>query len=642
MSASRAEAASRASVALLAALVLAAALAGVARGQQPAPPQPLIESQPLAPPDGAGETAAPDTTGPEALDGPQSLLTQPSAALPQSTGGNEAGTGRDDEGLGLLGESDGGFGPELWADTDRRVIEALLPQLPVGTGSPTLFNLSRRLLLSDAPLPVAAVAMGEAESRVDGEADGLVASDAAAGSGPAIDLLAIRLERLAALGVMGELERLLALLPPERSPDVRKRLTVELLLTEGDETAACAQVRQGDPSGGQEPFWLKALTFCQYRAGETAAAELGLALLRDGAREQDRLFIRLMAAALGLQPLQDGEVEALPAHQVRTLELALLSALGRPLPVALVAETAPRARIQLALDDGLPLPQRAAAAEWAVSSDRLEVDRLGRLYDSFEFQPNIIDDALNTGYRLPGVEARALYYQVLRRPNGPQQELLTAELALDSAEADDVYLGMAELVLPELVADPEDPSLAWLAAMLGRANYVLGRYEAATAWLLLARREAPVSAQAAAASLRLWPYARLAGTTMFTNEAGVDGWRYAQGDPGSAEVVAQADFLQVLFRALGEADALAWTEPAEEAKAAGSGPDAVVLVALEEASRAGRLGETVLRVLVLLGEGDPAEADPQALGAALSALMQVGLPLEARALAIEAALGKGI
>jgi hypothetical protein len=327
---------------------------------------------------------------------------------------------------------------------------------------------------------------------------------------------------------------------------------------------------------------------------------------------------------------------------MRTLELALLSALGRPLPVALVGETAPRARIQLALDDGLPLPQRAAAAEWAVSSDRLEVDRLGRLYDSFEFQPNIIDDALNTGYRLPGVEARALYYQVLRRPNGPQQELLTAELALDSAEADGVYLGMAELVLPELVADPEDPSLAWLAAMLGRANYVLGRYEAATAWLLLARREAPVSAQAAAASLRLWPYARLAGTTMFTNEAGVDGWRYAQGDPGSAEVVAQADFLQVLFRALGEADALAWQEPAEEAKAAGGGPDAVVLVALEEASRAGRLGETVLRVLVLLGERDPAEADPQALGAALSALMQVGLPLEARALAIEAALGKGI
>ncbi|HKY94853.1 MAG TPA: hypothetical protein VJL84_06080 [Kiloniellales bacterium] len=618
MSASRAEALRPALAA-----VLALALAGVAWSHQPEAQQPApIVTQPLAP-------SIEDPVAPEVIDGPQSLLVQPFAALPQQS---VAGT---QEGLGLLTESDGGFGPDLWAGTDRRVIEELLPKIPAATASPTLFDLARRLLLSDALLPPPA-AVAEADM-----GEGGVAADAEANA--TVDLLDLRLERLSALGVMGELERLLALLPPERSPDVRKRLTVELLLTEGDETAACEHVRQGDPSGGQDGFWLKALTFCQYRQGEIAAAELGLALLRDAGREQDQLFIRLMDAALGLQPLPEGEIHDLPTGQVRGLELALLSALGHPLPTGLIDTTGPRARMQMALNDSVPLPQRAVAAEWAVSSRRLEADRLARLYESFQFQPTTIDDALNAGYRMPGVEARALYFQVLRKPGGPQQELLTAELALDSAEADGVYVGMAELVLPELVADPEDPGLAWLAAMLGRANYVLGNYEAATAWLLLALREAPVSAQAAAASLRLWPYARLAGTTMFTNEAGVDGWRYAQSDPGSAEVAEQAGFLHVLFQALGEADALVWAEPAEdEAKAAGEMPDATVLFALEEASRAGRLGETVLRVLVLLGEGNPAEADPQALGAALGALMQVGLPLEARALAIEAALGKGI
>jgi hypothetical protein len=631
------------------AALLALALAGAAWvppawAQQAAP----IETQPLAPP------STGDPTEPEMVDGPQSLLVQPSAASPQAgTAQSQPADARAQEGLGLLGESDGGFGPELWADTDRRVIEDLLPQLPAATASPTLFELSRRLLLSDAPFPppVMVVAQAEPADQVapgiveDGVAGSETASAEVAGDAEAdatVDLLDVRLERLSALGVMGELERLLALLPPERSPDVRKRLTVELLLTEGDDTAACEQVRQGDPSGGQDAFWLKALTFCQYRQGETAAAELGLALLRDAGREQDQLFIRLMEAALGLQALPEGEIHDLPAGQVRSLELALLSTLGHPWPAALVDTTAPRTRMQMALNENVPLPQRAVAAEWAVSSRRLEADRLARLYESFEFQPPLFDDALNAGYRLPGVEARALYFQVLRKPGGLQQELLTAELALDSAEADGVYVGMAELVLPELVADPEDPGLAWLAAMLGRANYVLGRYESATAWLLLARREAPVSAQAAAASLRLWPYARLAGTTRFTNEAGVDGWRYAQNDPGSVEVAEQAGFLQVLFQALGEADALAWAEPAEEAKAADEVPDAAVLIALDEASRAGRLGETVLRVLVLLGEGNPAEANPQALGAALGALMQVGLPLEARALAIEAALGKGI
>lgn len=657
MIASRAEVRALSSAAVLA-LIAGLALAGAAWAQQtqpgapqplieqPVTPAPLIEAQPLAPPSGDGEG-----TDPEALDGPQSLLVQPSLASPQPGAGTTqpvAGETLQQEGLGLLTESDGGFGEDLWEGTDRRVIEELLQKVPGATPSPTLFDLERRLLLTDAPLPPPSLVLAEANAAPDedsGEAEGPVAADAAAPvteASATIDLLDIRLERLSDLGVMGELERLLALLPPERSPDVRKRLTVELLLTEGDETAACGLVRQGDPSGGHDVFWLKALTFCQYRQNEAAAADLGLALLRDSAREQDQLFIRLMEAALGMQPLPEGEIHDLPVTQVRSLEMALLSALNHPIPVDLLDRTGAPARMQMALDDSVPLRQRTVAAEWAVSSTRLQPDRLARLYDSFTFEPNVVDDALNSGYGLPGVEARALYYQVLRKPGGPQQELLTAELALDSAEADDVYVGMAELVLPELAADPEDPSLAWLAAMLGRANYVLGRYEAATAWLLLARREAPVSAQAAAASLRLWPYARLAGTTMFTNEAGVDGWRYAQNDPASAEVASQAGFLDVLFQALGEADALAWQEPAVEAKAAGEGPDASVLVALDEASRNGRLGETVLRVLVLLGEGNPADADPQALGAALSALMQVGLSLEARALAIEAALGRGI
>ena len=53
-------------------------------------------------------------------------------------------------------------------------------------------------------------------------------------------------------------------------------------------------------------------------------------------------------------------------------------------------------------------------------------------------------------------------------------------------------------------------------------------------------------------------------------------------------------------------------------------------------------GETILLALLLMGERPPAETHPLALNAVLTALMRVGLALEARALAIEAALGNGI
>ena len=71
-------------------------------------------------------------------------------------------------------------------------------------------------------------------------------------------------------------------------------------------------------------------------------------------------------------------------------------------------------------------------------------------------------------------------------------------------------------------------------------------------------------------------------------------------------------------------------------------PGAAFLYALEDASEARRLGETVALALIVLGEAGPAESHDLALGAVLSGLTRVGLEREARALAIEAALANGI
>jgi hypothetical protein len=71
-------------------------------------------------------------------------------------------------------------------------------------------------------------------------------------------------------------------------------------------------------------------------------------------------------------------------------------------------------------------------------------------------------------------------------------------------------------------------------------------------------------------------------------------------------------------------------------------PDATLLYALERASEMRRLGETVLLGLLVLGESGTAESHPLALNAVLRALREVGLERDARALAIEAAIAKGV
>lgn len=646
MSASRARRSLLYATALLALLAAAAPL----RAQTSDP----ITSVPLAPPGGGAGSdtpsggvsdggdlvpddaplAAPAPAPDAQASQPQSLLPapEPSAALPPTAPTPELGQPKgvpgggtnDPEGLGVLTSDEGSLGPDLWEGTDRRVVEALLPRLPVNAASPTLFDLARRLLLTDAALPASLVAnQGQAMAP--------------------LDLLQVRLERLAALGEVEGLNRLLDRLPPDSEPVLRQRLAMENLLAEGDEDAACDEARATDPSGGRDSFWAKALLFCQIRAGQRPEAELSLAILRDSATPADRLFVRLAEAALGIAPLTPAEVAAIDARRIRPLEFALIANMGLPLPPSLVREGEPHTRLQLVHDDSALLVDRTAAAEWAVASRRLDPATLSALYSDFRFTPEQVDDALAAGFSLPGVEARALYFQAITVGGLPEIETQVAELAMDRAQADGVYEAAARLMLPRLKASPDNPGFAWFADTAGRALYALGHYEEATAWLLLARQEAVVSAQAAVAAHRLWPYSRLAGVAIVTSESGLEGWRHSQPDPNGPRVAQQLSLLRVLFQGLGESDAMPWIDLAlgeEETKRAV--PDASLLYALDDASLNGRLGETILLALLLMGETPPADTHPLALNAVLTALMRVGLPLEARALAIEAALGNGI
>ena len=70
-------------------------------------------------------------------------------------------------------------------------------------------------------------------------------------------------------------------------------------------------------------------------------------------------------------------------------------------------------------------------------------------------------------------------------------------------------------------------------------------------------------------------------------------------------------------------------------------PSAAIWNALGDASTQGRLGETVLLALLSLGEDGPGEVAPMTLDGVLAALRHVGLDVEARRLAVEAAVTQG-
>lgn len=114
----------------------------------------------------------------------------------------------------------------------------------------------------------------------------------------------------------------------------------------------------------------------------------------------------------------------------------------------------------------------------------------------------------------------------------------------------------------------------------------------------------------------------------------------------------QVILLRALLGALGESDSLSWSELAlfnagrtdVDGTQAGSlsASDPLLLLALEESSRANRKGESIL--LAAMSAGDPAAAqhDVLAIATAVESLHRLGLSREARALAMEAAESSGL
>lgn len=584
-------------------------------------PLPAVQPMQLGPPTLLVPRDQPSSERPEALP----ALRRTTVSPPRDVQGIEINPLDEinPESIGVLDMASGGFGRNMWRGSKRSAVERLLPRLPGAMTSATMRSLARRLLLTDAAPPSRRIAGGE---------EG------------AVNLLAVRVDRLAALGDVRALNDLLRVVPRRHDDEAIARARVEGLLLAGDSAGACQTVRGAIANYHEAPYWRKAMVVCQILSGERDQAMLGVGLMREQGISDDPAFFALVDIYAGAEVAE--VAVASPLH------FAMLEAIGRPFPPDLVDEASPGLLVALARWPGAELDQRVQAGERAVKLGVLEPEPLARLYTELSFTAEQRDDAVAVAEKLDGPRSRALLYQAARQQELHSHRAETLRVAMENARKDGLYPMAVSVLLPLLSSVPARPELVWFAETAGRAFYGAGRYELAGDWFTLARQEAVLNPQAAAAVAVLWPYTRLADSPALAWEGDLSAWRAARGDDSSAERERQA-LLRGAFMALGESDSLSWIDlaadseaPAEFAAESGISsqpvPNAALLYALTEASEMRRLGETVLLVLLVLGEKGPADSHPMALNAALSGLMRAGLQREARALAIEAAIAKGI
>ncbi len=609
---------------LLAGLALAAGLIAPVQAQdaQQAPTlQDLLQPSPSALREPI-QLAPPTTLLPQDGEAATGLGTSPDPADPdaaQEIEGIEISrlTELDPESVGILDPEHGGFSGNLWRGTERHTVERLLPHLPGALGSATMRDLARRLLLSNAAPP--ATRPGATER--------------------GMNLLALRVGRLAAMGDFEGLSGLLEVAPQRYDNEAVARARVETLFLNGRGGSACKEVRFRVAEHEGSVYWRKALVYCQTLLDDLDGANLGLALLREeGAAEADPVFFALADSLTGLNEVDSSVSPATALH------LAMFQSNGQPLPVEMVDQASPGLLVLLARAPANSLEQRTTAAERGVSLGLLAPAELAELYMGYGFDSEQRANAISTSELLTGAERRALLYQAARGQDVPAARAELLNVALLAARADGSYGLMAQVLEPLAGEIPLQPELAWFAETAGRVLYAAGRFEQASAWLTLARQESLIDSQAAMAVAVLWPYSRLAGSLGPTSEGDLTTWAEAQLTLTPEEIAKRQLLLRTVFQALGQSDPLIWSDlvGAQALDLATRQPDAAMIYALSEASRLGRLGETVLLALLALGEQGPGEAHPLVLHEVLSALTRVDLAYEARLLAIEAAVANGI
>ena len=517
----------------------------------------------------------------------------------------------DPDSGGILDASMGGLGADMWVGTDRARLLRLLPQLPDSYDSPTLHDLARRLLLSTAIAP--------ARAGTDGETS----------------LIGLRIERLAAMGLAGAVAEMMAIAPPPETDGVLLRLHVDNRLLLSDNEGACQSAMAGKEV--LDPLYRDQITmFCHAVAGDMEAADFGANLLREGGDLDDPAFFSLAdALTAGTRPKVKSLTSPAPLH------LAMAAAAKAELPSDVLETSSPLMSRALADSTLISDSVQLAAAERAVMASAIGPASLAERYAAMEFSDKELDSALSIAEGDYSPRNRALLYQATKLSKLPVARGAAIQKAWELAGVDGTYLLSVGVYQPELEALQPGAELAWFAPEAARALFLLDQPERALAWAATAQRYASEPEEKHAAAL-LWPLTALAEGS--ATGSGHGRWLSAMAEMNANEAGMKAGFAYTLFEAMGERISDDRWEALLQgaARADVLAPDPAYTRAFRKAASAGRLGETVLLAILLLGGGNLEEGDPALLSEIVIGLRMVGLENEARRLAIEAALAGGL
>ncbi len=510
----------------------------------------------------------------------------------------------DKEALGVLSGSQA-FPADMWSQSERTFVEALITDLPAQPSAPYLRILQRRLLLSAAQPPQ--------------------------GSQTDISLLALRAKKLADMGQVKDVISLIRSAPQNERQGALQIQLAEAHLLDDNVSEACALAATGSQESS-DPFWIKTLAFCRLLAKQNDRAMLSLNLLRDGG-DNDPVFYRLME---GLNAGERPNIENLPAP--KPLQIALIKA-----SQAILSDDIRNSNDPLVLSM-LTKAGHIEATQKAVELNLASADFLRKAFLNVKFTADELANPLDSAEKLDTLKAQALLYQVSSQDGQlPVVQSETIALAFELANKDGNFFSIARLYSPMIAQLPRGIDMLWFAPQAMRALLGAGDWESAKSWYLMLRNAAFSDSEAAKHWIAIRPLAVLAGFDVAqeaVHQTLTDWWAAQEKIPQSYQ---KAALLFSIIDGMGlNVAATLWLDMIQGPKLTnGQSPKTGLWIKMNEAADQNRLGETVLMALLAFDGSKAAQMDSTFLHDVLEALRTVGLERDARAVAVETLLQTG-
>ena len=560
---------------------------------------------------------------------------------------------------GILTAANGGFPGTMWQGSDRRALVALLPRMPIGKGSPAMRSLAERLLLSEAQVP-----QGTSKN--------------------VYDVFQARIDRLAAAGYSAEIADLFGRVPEKIADPRLTHVRVDVLLLTGDPSAACDEALSANQRS-EEPSWLEVVGYCKLVKGDADGAGFTADMLRETGVDDADYFTLL--SWLSLPEATRGEKPVLKNDKPLTpLRLVMLKASGNEVAIESLALASPLVLVAIANDKDLPPDIKLEAADRAARAGAIGAGDLAAAYAGVTLNAPDLADPVTAAASQPGGRGGALLYQAAMQAADPVGKLKILQAIWTRAQADGTYLLAAKVnaeatkallpAAPEAAAVPETadaapvdgapadllpdaaapvpppapepvampPELLAAAPEIIKALLAAGEIGSARAWYgIVQDTAAEGDAKATFTQTQLWPLMVVADPETPFSEDAFDAWWQGQSQLGGPDRSRRGALLMAVLEGLGQPVPQAfWGGLYDGAdQADGPVPPLPIWRGLNAAGKAGRLGESVLLSLVVLGDAGPAKASPAVLGDVLKTLAKVGLDHDARAVATEALIVSG-